>query len=176
MDEKKALGILKKYAPDVRAYRIILRHSRAVQCYAVWLARRVGKNRVDIEFVSNAALLHDIGRYWYPPGKNSDLHGVKGAAVLKKEGLLAYALVCERHLGVGITRADIKKQNLRLPLKDYVPKTIEEKIVSYADLRMKYDKIVPIQQVARRFEKEIGYGMGQRVLRMHKEIQKLYKR
>jgi uncharacterized protein len=34
---------------------------------------------------------------------------------------------------VGITIADIQKNNLPLPLRDMTPQTIEEKIICYAD-------------------------------------------
>ena len=49
-------------------------------------------------------------------------------------GFSRHALVCERHIGVGLTVADIDAQKLPLPRRDMVPRTLEEQIVAYADL------------------------------------------
>jgi len=56
-----------------------------------------------------------------------------GAEILKKEGLEKHALVCERHIGVGITLRDIKENNLPLPKRDMIPISIEEEIICLAD-------------------------------------------
>jgi uncharacterized protein len=56
-----------------------------------------------------------------------------GRALLEAEGLKRHALVCERHVGVGITRRDIRGQRLPLPTRDMLPVTIEEQIICYAD-------------------------------------------
>ena len=53
--------------------------------------------------------------------------------MLDKEKLSRHALVCERHTGVGLTMADIKRQKLPLPARDMIPVSIEEKIVCFAD-------------------------------------------
>ena len=45
----------------------------------------------------------------------------------------AYARVCERHTGAGLTREEIIKQNLPLPWQDFLPETMEEKLICYAD-------------------------------------------
>ncbi len=54
--------------------------------------------------------------------------------MLEREGLPRHALVCERHIGVGLSREDIIGQKLPLPQRDMRPVTIEEKIITYADL------------------------------------------
>ena len=59
---------------------------------------------------------------------------VPGAELLYKEGLPRHALVCERHIGVGLSIEDIQTQELPLPLRDMRPQTLEEQIVAYADL------------------------------------------
>ncbi len=55
------------------------------------------------------------------------------ASLLDKEGYPRHALVCERHVGVGLTVADIEKYKLPIPKRDMVPLTLEEKIVCWAD-------------------------------------------
>jgi uncharacterized protein len=44
-----------------------------------------------------------------------------------------HALVCERHVGCGITAREIREGNLPLPERDMVPLSLEEQIVCYAD-------------------------------------------
>ncbi|MEA3280229.1 MAG: phosphohydrolase, partial [Thermodesulfobacteriota bacterium] len=49
------------------------------------------------------------------------------------KGLHKLALVCERHVGVGITTEDIRQYNLPLPERNMEPVSIEEQIICYAD-------------------------------------------
>jgi uncharacterized protein len=58
---------------------------------------------------------------------------VIGRDILEKEGYLDLALVCERHIGVGITKQEIIEKKLPLPPRDMVPQTLEEKIIAFAD-------------------------------------------
>ena len=53
---------------------------------------------------------------------------------MRKEGFdEAIARVAERHTGAGLTIDDIDHQQLPLPHKDYLPETILEKLICYAD-------------------------------------------
>jgi len=54
--------------------------------------------------------------------------------LLRAAGLPRHALVCERHIGVGLSVADIDRQQLPLPRRDMLPVSLEEQIVAYADL------------------------------------------
>lgn len=94
----------------------------------------------DREFVYQAALLHDIGmcRTNSPRlGCTGDLpylcHGVAGRAMLDALKLSRHALVCERHVGVGIGIKQIIQLNLPLPQRDMHPVSVEERLVCYAD-------------------------------------------
>lgn len=60
-------------------------------------------------------------------------HGRIGAELLRSEGFPHHARVCERHTGAGITKAQIIAQNLPLPQQDFLPETMEEKVICYAD-------------------------------------------
>ena len=61
-------------------------------------------------------------------------HGVIGARLLSNEGAPeSWALVAERHTGTGITMEDILQQQLDLPLGDYCPESMLEKLICYAD-------------------------------------------
>ena len=94
----------------------------------------------DMEFIEEAALLHDIGIFMTDApeiGCYGDedyiCHGFLGRDLLEKEGLPVHALVCERHVGVGITVHDVDSLFPMLPRRDMQPVSIEEKIICYAD-------------------------------------------
>ena len=138
-----ALALLEKYYPrGTPAHAILLGHSQAVARKAVATALKVAESTtVDIEFVAEAALLHDIGICFTAApslGCHGELpylaHGYKGRELLESEGWQRHALVCDRHIGVGISAAEIRAQGLPLPERDLLPLSIEEEIVTYADL------------------------------------------
>lgn len=138
-----ALALLEKYYPSGSpAHAILLAHSRAVAAKALATAHRVAATMaVDLAFVEEAALLHDIGIRFTAAlqlGCHGELpylaHGYKGRELLEAEGLPRHALVCDRHIGVGISVEEIRAQQLPLPERDLRPVTIEEEIVTYADL------------------------------------------
>jgi uncharacterized protein len=197
-NEDAALKLLKKYAPDERRLEIVLNHSRAVQKMALKLVEGFSAERcrqngldkkntdkelirvasLDKEFIKVASLLHDIGRFRFPPktGIESIKHGIEGAKILKEEGWPAkFQLVCERHIGVGIRRKDIIEQKLPLPEQDYVPLTNEEKIITYADnlVEGKECRIVKEEEIVERYRKELGEEHAKRVEKFHKEIHEI---
>ena len=60
-------------------------------------------------------------------------HGILGAEMLRQEGLPRHARVCERHTGAGLSLNEIVSQNLPLPHQDFLPETLEEQVICYAD-------------------------------------------
>jgi len=134
-------SLLTKYFTPL-ALAIILEHSRNVARKALEIAGNSPlAAHLDTAFIEEAALLHDIGvSQTDAPGLDCHgsepyiRHGILGRAILEKEGLPRHALVCERHIGVGLTIADIRQQNLPLPLRDMVPVSEEERVVAAADL------------------------------------------
>lgn len=137
-----AMALLDKYyTPGSDAHRILLAHSQNVATKATVIAHALPAGTVDVPFVTEAALLHDIGICFTAVsslGCFGDLpylcHGLKGREMLEAEGLPRHALVCERHIGVGLTAEEIRQQKLPLPGRDMLPITVEEQIVTYADL------------------------------------------
>ncbi len=136
-----ALDIIHKYYdPGSKAYNFLLHHSRLVAKKALETAERIGRLKPDVRFIEEAALLHDIGIlhtnapklgcYGY---RQYLCHGYLGRELLEEDGLPLHALVCERHVGVGITLEDIRINKLPLPERDMVPLSLEEKIVCFAD-------------------------------------------
>jgi len=173
MTEKEAILLLSKYAKDKRDFDAILKHSKAVQKVALRIAKKI--KGIDIEFIRTASLLHDIGRFECPPGKFSFKHGIIGAEILRKEGLKKHALAAERHLGAGISKKDIIEQKLDLPLKDYLPKTREEKIIAHADNLIENNREITIEKTIERFRKELGEKVAKKIKKLNNEVNKMVK-
>lgn len=128
------------YPPRERLTQVLMDHSRRVADKALAVAHQVSHLNPDTDFIFEAAVLHDIGiLHTNAPAIHCAgtapyvCHGVMGRKQLDAHGLPAHALVCERHVGTGITLVDIQAQNLPLPLRDMQPVSIEETIVCYAD-------------------------------------------
>ena len=138
------LSIIQRYyTPGNDDYRVLVLHSRQVADLAVKLGQRLIDKGVpvDIEFVEEAAMLHDIGMCRTDaPGIHCHgtepyiRHGILGRQMLDSIGLYRHGRVCERHTGAGITAAEIISQHLPIdPPRDLLPESVEEKLVCYAD-------------------------------------------
>ena len=136
-----------------------------------------------MELVGKGALFHDLGK-----AKTHEIeHGKIGAEMGKQLGLSkAITDIMEKHIRGGLTEKEA--QELRLPLKDYTLRTLEEKIVIYADRLVDIitDGIVTISsetEAETRFEEILRdapkYGKNEitmkRYIGYHKEIQGLMK-
>ena len=169
LTEKHALALLKKHSTTTVAYKKIVAHSKAVQKCALSLAKNHPK--ADRSFIATAALLHDIGRFACPPHskENAIWHGVVGARILRKEKLPKYALLVERHVGSGITKIEARKYGL--PVKSYLPRSIEEKIVCYADSLIFRTRRGTLQEVLDRYHREVGISLVKRTEKLAREIE-----
>ncbi len=132
--------IHKYYAKSPELENILLRHSADVtrRCNRIVLAHP--EFYVDRNFLFEAAMLHDIGIFMVNApsiccygSRPYICHGVLGAELLRSEGLEAHARVAERHTGTGLTCEQILREKLPIPPRDYVPETLVERIVCYAD-------------------------------------------
>ncbi len=128
------------YDPGSMAYEILIQHGKHVAKKALNVASKVAHLNPDLNFIKEAAILHDIGIFMTNTpeigcvGEHPYLsHGYLGRDILENKGLPKHALVCERHVGVGITVDDIKCNDLPLPERNMVPVSIEEQIICYAD-------------------------------------------
>ena len=170
--------IIGKYYPeDDELRRLLVRHSRQVADLCLEVCSRHPEMGIDVCFVEEAAMLHDIGIRWchapgiYCFGEEPYLrHGLIGGCVLRKEGLSDHARVCERHTGAGITREQIEKRQLPLPLDDYLPETLEEQLVCYADKffsKSHPDRLLTADQAAKSLE-PFGTDGVERFMHWHK--------
>ena len=153
-----ALAIINKYYPeDNELKHILLTHSRSVADKALWIAGKHPELNLDKQFLEEAAMLHDIGIFrCNAPDIDCHgdaeyiCHGYLGAELMRAEGFPRHARVCERHTGTGITLAMIEERGLPLPHRDFMPETLEEQLICYADKfysKTKLDKEKSVEKV-----------------------------
>ncbi|XRQ02365.1 HD domain-containing protein [Actinomadura welshii] len=128
-----------RYAPSPGAFEVVYTHCVIVCEIAERIVETAGLD-VDVELVRAGCLLHDIGVYrLYDMSGQFDhkgylRHGVLGHELLRDEGFPEeICRFCSCHTGMGLTRDDIERQGLPVPVGDYVAETGEERLVMYAD-------------------------------------------
>ncbi|MFX0207803.1 MAG: HD domain-containing protein [Candidatus Hodarchaeota archaeon] len=157
-------------------------HSEVVWKFSVWIAEQAQKNgySVDMKFLKKACFVHDLGRSITGSKGSKELkppifHGIIGGDLLRERGCPRLARVCETHIGGGITKEEAKEMGL--PQQDYLPNSIEEKIVCYTDARVFFDPhvrkdvIKPFQKAYERFS---VYGdSSKRLQAMEQELERI---
>ena len=127
-------AIIDKYYPaDNELRRVLLQHSRQVADRALQIAKKHKELPIDIQFLEEAAMLHDLGII---------RHGQIGGELLRAEGYERHARVCERHTGTG--------------LPGFEPETLEEEIICYADKfysKSQPEKVRTVLETAQSLEK-----------------------
>ena len=128
------------YEPGSKLYEILVSHSESVADKALSVAGNVAHLSPDLQFIWEAAMLHDIGIFLTRKpeiecrgGSQYIFHGVLGRNILERLDLHAHALVCERHVGVGITAGEAREHGFPFPARDMLPVSLEERIICYAD-------------------------------------------
>ena len=132
--------IEKYYDVGTEVYRLLIKHSRSVSDKALAIARSHPDMGLDLAFIEEAVMCHDIGIIYCKAPEigcygtfDYICHGYLGADLLRKEGYPRHALVCERHTGTGISLQMIIEKNLPLPHKDFIPVSLEEQLICFAD-------------------------------------------
>lgn len=160
---EQALQLLREHQCSAE----VVNHCKAVAKLALETANVLKERglKIDSELVEVGALLHDIGR-----SKTHRVHhAVVGAKIAKSAGLPdSVGSIIKRHVGGGITASEAKK--LGWPEDVYVPITLEEKIVSYADKLVENAKRVPIEITIEKLSKELKPDAAERVRKLYEEI------
>lgn len=133
--------IIDRYYPvENELKNIYITHAKDVTGLALEMAARHPELDIDVEFVREAAMLHDLGIFLtdapriYCYGTGDYLcHGYLGAELLRSLGYERHARVCERHTGTGLSKQQIVDNGWALPVKDFYPETLEEQLVCFAD-------------------------------------------
>jgi len=135
------IEIIKKYYQEgTELFEILLEHSFSVAEKSLTIAQIHPEMDLDISFIYEASLLHDIGIFKTNApeilcfGEFPYIcHGYLGSDLLKEEGFPRHALVCERHTGTGLSLETITKENLPVPKRDMLPESLEEQLICFAD-------------------------------------------
>ena len=146
----------------------VITHSQAVNLKAISLSENLSKKfDIDMDLVGKGALLHDIGRSM----TDGIYHAVVGAKILKSEDYpLEIIKIVERHIGAGIPKEEAIEMGL--PPKDFMPLTLEEKIVAHADNLVHRDQEVDIDFVIKKWSSRMGkdHPSIERLVKLHEEI------
>lgn len=163
-----------------------LDHSLKVAGKALEIGRRItaaSKTPVDMELVGRGALFHDLGK-----AKTHEIeHGKIGAEMGAALGLpVAITDIMQKHIRGGLSTEEAME--LGLPIRDYTLRTLEERIIIYADrlVDILWDGLVKVdspQDAEDRFmailEGNLKYGKNAQTLERyrgyHNEIQNLMK-
>jgi uncharacterized protein len=163
---EQALQLLREHQCSAK----VINHCKAVTKLALENANALKERglKIDSELVEVGALLHDIGR----SKTHTVHHAVVGAEIAKSAGLPDPVIsIIKRHVGGGITASEAKKAGW--PEDVYVPITLEEKIVSYADKLVENAKRVPIEIPIEKLSKELKSDAAERVRKLYEEITNL---
>lgn len=140
---EQAIALLKKYhiLPN------ILEHCMQVNRVAVLLAKQLieAGEKVNIDVVDRASLLHDIAKSRTIIEKRKDIHWVEAEEILKAEGYPELGYICRMHGFLELNKAKNPSW--------------EAKIVCYADGRVIHDKIVDLQE--RMDDLKVRYNLGE---------------
>ena len=147
-------------------------HCRTVEKSAMQIAERLIKKgvEVDSELVKFGAHLHDIGR----AKDHSVRQGITGYEILQSYHEVPEEVrkITKYHVGAGITKEEAVGLKIE-PAQDLLPKTVEEKIVSYGDNLVAGTKILSFEETLRAFEQKFGAGNGtvERLKLEHEELE-----
>lgn len=167
LNRERALRALR----DAGCSKQVVEHCLVVESKALEIAKKIAKNghKIDLKLVEIGALSHDIGR-----SRTHDVrHGVIGGEILRHMSLGEFAGFAENHIGAGIPASEAKA--LELPPRNFMPRTLEEKVVTYADKLMSGKREISYEKAVEWFKTELGENhpsLG-RFETLHSEIKKL---
>lgn len=112
----------------------IMKHSVAVNKLCMRLGKRMkaGGEKINLELLDRASLLHDLDKFMTLGPKHILLHGKEAYRVLRERGYSEIAEIVRKHRIFTILRGELK--------------TWEEKLVYYADKRVVHDKRVTVKE------------------------------
>ncbi|MDR2873347.1 MAG: TIGR00295 family protein [Methanobrevibacter sp.] len=142
----------------------VINHSIAVYKKAIKISNNFD---VDMDLIKHGSLLHDIGR----SKTNGIEHAIIGSKIAIKDGFgWKIAKIIERHIGGGILRSEAKL--LGLPERDYIPVTLEEKIVAHSDNLLNGSDDVDINFTIKKWKSKINnyHDPVKRIKKLHEEL------
>jgi uncharacterized protein (TIGR00295 family) len=148
----------------------VLKHVKAVHRFAVIIGNRLIRQgyEVNMPLLKAGALLHDIGR-----SKTHDLsHAVVGGDIAETLGLSDDIIsIIQKHIGAGITREESIEKGL--PARDFIPNSLEEKIVAAADNLAFGDDLQTIKELEQNMLRQGVIEGAERCVILHHELSEL---
>ena len=130
------------------------------------IASRTSVNR---DLVTAGALLHDIGR----SVDHSIMHAYIGSQIVASYGLPQELVdIVRKHTGAGLDEQDVREMGL--PEADYMPATLEEKIVAHADNMVSDNRVVAHAHSVDKLRGKGAERGADRVEALHWELSELY--
>lgn len=161
-DEAECMAILKAKKCNAR----VIVHCCTVAAVAKAMAERI---ECDRDLVIAGAMLHDIGR----SVDHSIMHAVIGHRICEELGLPdEVCKIVMKHTGAGLDDIDVAE--LGLPPEDYIPATIEEKVVAHADNKVSNDRVVPHTHTSGRLREKGANRGADRIEALHAELSLAY--
>ncbi len=149
--------IEKYYTKGSKLYEIYISHVSDVTEKALKISHKHPELAIDIQFLEEASMLHDIGIFMTDAPRIACVgdmpyicHGYLGRELLTKEGYPKHGLVCERHTGTGLSLQNIIDKKLPIPQRDMRPQSLEEQIICFADKfysKSKLGIVKPIKKI-----------------------------
>jgi len=160
--ESECLDILNKAGCKKR----VIIHCCTVRIVVGEMIKRIP---CDKDLAIAGALLHDIGR----SQDHSILHATIGADIALGYGLpVEVSEIIRRHTGAGLDQQDIIELNL--PQGNYMPETIEQKIVAHADNMVSDNMVVRHEHSVDKLLMKGSQRGARRIEDLHKELSVLY--
>ena len=147
--------------------RRVIIHCCTVNAVAEEMVSRIG--RADPKLVTAGALLHDIGR----SVDHSIMHAYIGSQIVQAHGLPKEIVdIVRKHTGAGLDEQDVEE--LGLPPADYMPRTLEEKIVAHADNLVSDNRVVKHDHSSDKLRNKGAERGADRIDALHAELSELY--
>lgn len=126
-------------------------------------------SQADPDLVTAGALLHDIGR----SVDHSIMHAYIGSQIVESYGLPRELVdIVRKHTGAGLDARDVEEMGL--PPADYMPSTLEEKIVAHADNMVSDNRVVDHMRSVTKLRNKGAQRGADRIEALHRELSELY--
>ncbi len=156
-----------EYLEEAGCKRRVIIHCCTVNAVAQEMVSRI--DGADRDLVMAGALLHDIGR----SVDHSIMHAYIGSQIASAYGLpQALVDIIRKHTGAGLDAEDAEEMGL--PPADYMPRTLEEKIVAHADNLVSDNRVVDHMHSVDKLIAKGAFRGAERIEALHVELSRLY--
>ncbi len=156
-----------EYLIDAGCKRRVIIHCCTVRAVAEEIASKIPE--ADMDIVIAGALLHDIGR----AKDHSIMHAYIGSKMVEDYGLPEVLVdIVRKHTGAGLDKDDVEEMGL--PPGDYMPRTLEEKIVAHADNLVSDNRVVDHEHPVTKLINKGAFRGADRIEMLHMELSDLY--